>query len=400
MSDQIPLLLVDDETALLEELCDFLSWNGVRVTTAGDGQEALTKLAADQAITVVLTDIRMPLMTGLSLTSQIMQARTDADAVEVVLMTGHGNVDNAAQAVRAGAFDYLRKPMALAETLTVVRRAHAKAVGRRATQAAREAELARLRADFAALQARMSASGPQLDLSRESPPEVARILSHELRTPLIPLMALPDLLGEGENLPPGLLNECLQDVQTAGKRLTEIADDLIELLAAPPAPKTPMPAVAAQKVLENLLADFAPAFAHAGVKLTLGPVASGSVQTDLATLTRALGRLLGNALAACRAKGGHVELAAVAQDGGGMAIEVRDSSHGMNEAELTRAQLPFQQVDMSLTRSSGGLGLGLPLASRAARRLGGKLVIQSIPGEGTVAGIVLPGEGGNPLQKA
>ena len=146
MTPPIALLLVDDEPVLLEEIHDFLSWNGITVTNADNGQRALAAVQADLTITVVLTDIRMPFMNGLSLATRIMELRGDADAVEVVLMTGHGNLEDAAEAVRAGAFDFLQKQMKLSGLLDVVRRAHAKAQARRDSVPARQADPARLRA--------------------------------------------------------------------------------------------------------------------------------------------------------------------------------------------------------------------------------------------------------------
>ena len=220
-------------SGVLEELQEFLTWNGMSVISAADGAAALDALASKPGITVVLTDIRMPSVDGLTLAKRILMARGDEDAIEVVLMTGHGSVENAAEAVRAGAFDFLRKPMMLDDVLAVLRRAFAKAIGRRREHAARVAEMTRLRADYAALQARFARMDKPLDLTADAPPELAHILSHELRTPLIPLLALPDLLTEPDSLPSGALNAYLRDVQRGGERLKDIGDDLIELLAPP-----------------------------------------------------------------------------------------------------------------------------------------------------------------------
>ena len=122
------ILIVDDEPWLLEELNDFLTLHGVTVRVAGDAAQALAMLAGDAAITVVLTDIRMPGLDGLDLANQVLRARDDHDAIEVVLMTGHGTIEDAVQAVRAGAYDFLRKPMVLDDMFAVLRRAHAQAL--------------------------------------------------------------------------------------------------------------------------------------------------------------------------------------------------------------------------------------------------------------------------------
>jgi signal transduction histidine kinase/DNA-binding response OmpR family regulator len=152
------ILIVDDESSLLEELNDFLTLHGMAVGAAGDGAQALAVLAADPAITVVLTDIRMPGLDGLGLANRVLQARGDADAIEVVLMTGHGAIEDAAQAVRAGAFDFLRKPMELDELVAVLTRAHARALARREAHALRIAARKQAEQQLADSEARFRAA--------------------------------------------------------------------------------------------------------------------------------------------------------------------------------------------------------------------------------------------------
>ena len=383
------ILIVDDEASLREELADFLTLNGVSFGTAGNGIEALDVLAADPAITVVLTDIRMPGLDGLDLASRILRARGEADAIEVVLMTGHGNIDTAVQAVRAGAFDFLRKPMVLGETLAVLRRAGAQALARREAHAVRLAELEGLRADYAALQARFARQEAPLALAGDTPPELAHILSHELRTPLVPIVALPEMLRTRRSLPRAALDSHLRGVQRAGARLQEIADDLIELLAPPDARTFDRRLVPPERVLALLQARFQPAAREAGVTLAVLVPAIGEVETDQFHLTGALGRLVSNALAATP-PGGWIQLTACAAGPDHVAFVVRDGGRGMTAEETDMAKLPFRQLDMSLTRRVGGMGLGLPLAMRMAERLGGRLEIESAPGAGTAASIVLP----------
>lgn len=393
------ILIVDDEPSLLEELNDFLTLHGVTVSAAGDAAQALAVLAGDPAITVVLTDIRMPGLDGLDLANRILRARDNSDAIEVVLMTGHGTIENAVQAVRAGAFDFLRKPMVLDDMLAVLRRAHAQALARREAHAARVAELERLRADYAALQARFARMEAPVALTGDTPPELARILSHELRTPLVPIVALPGILQAQKSLPRATLNAYLRGVQRGGARLQEIADDLIEFLAPPDARAFAWRQVLPERVLALLQARFLPAAREAGVTLGLGKPttaepgtaepATSEVETDQPHLVGALGRLVANALIATR-PGGQIELTAHAMAPDSVAFIVRDDGDGMTGEEVELAKLPFRQLDMSLTRRGGGMGLGLPLAIRMAERLGGRLAIESAPGAGTTASIVLP----------
>ena len=388
-AESIHILVVDDEASLLEELAAFLAWHSMSVTSAGSSDEALALLADNPAITVVLTDIRMAGLDGLGLAARILADRREADAVEVVLMTGHGNIDTAMQAVRAGVFDFLRKPMRLDDLLAVVRRAHAKAAARRAAEGQRLAELARLRADYAALQERLTKGGQALGLAGDTPPELAHILSHELRTPLVPLLALPDMLETGEALPAGVLSAYLTDVRQAGARLVEVANDLVEFLAPPQAASFTWRVVPAVGVLEGVRRRVQAQADAANVAIEIDGAEGVDVETAASHLIGAFARLAANAIIATPA-GGRIRLAAEALPDGMIAFSVHDDGPGMSAEEIALARMPFRQLDMSRSRRSGGMGLGLTLADRMARSLGGRIEITSAPGAGTNARILLP----------
>ena len=376
------MLFVDDESSLLEDLREFIAENDIAVSTAATGQEALDLLARAPGITVVLTDIRMPGFDGFALANHILRTHSEADAVEVVLMTGHGDLETAMQAVRAGVFDFFRKPMVLDEVLGVLRRAHDKAIARRTAEAARVQQIERLRADYAALQARQQSP---LDAVGNAPAELGHILSHELRTPLNALLAMPDMMANQHAIPPGQLSAYLRDVHQAGERLVEIAEDLVEFLASRAKRDSGWHDVPATMLIDQLKADFTPLAAQAGVRLTCAADAAGTVQTVRLQLARALRRLFKNALAATP-PGGLIDLSAQAVGPDHVAFAGR----GMTAEEAERARRPFCQLDMSLTRRTGGLGLGLPLAIREAERLGGRVTIDTAPSAGTTAAILLP----------
>ncbi len=130
-SPRCRVLVVDDEPAVVTQLSDGLGVLGYDVLQASSAQAALAALASDPAITVVVSDVRMPESDGLGLARQIMKERRDSDAVEVVLITGHATIEDAAAAVRARAVDFLRKPFRLREAGDAVARANDRATARR-----------------------------------------------------------------------------------------------------------------------------------------------------------------------------------------------------------------------------------------------------------------------------
>ncbi|HYM24764.1 MAG TPA: sigma-54 dependent transcriptional regulator [Vicinamibacterales bacterium] len=114
------VLLVDDEEKLRKTLGRALRSDGHEVIEAAGGRQAL-KLLAERPFDVLLADNMMPGMTGLDLIREYVQSTPDA--AHVILMTAHATVDSAIDAVKLGAFDYLRKPFEIEELLASVRRA-------------------------------------------------------------------------------------------------------------------------------------------------------------------------------------------------------------------------------------------------------------------------------------
>ncbi|MFH1778034.1 MAG: sigma-54 dependent transcriptional regulator [Candidatus Omnitrophota bacterium] len=100
------ILVVDDENLIRKSLYELLRRDGYSVDTATNGEEALKKI--DHNFDVVISDIKMPKMDGLELLKEIKAAHLHT---EVVLITGYGNIEDAVEAMRQGAFDYITKPI-------------------------------------------------------------------------------------------------------------------------------------------------------------------------------------------------------------------------------------------------------------------------------------------------
>ena len=111
------ILIVEDDKDMSETCARVLSRAGYEPTVCDSGFAALNILSQDENIRLVLTDLKMQGMDGIELLRQI---KTQFPLVEVIIMTGHGTIANAVEAIKHGAADYITKPFDKDELLTVV----------------------------------------------------------------------------------------------------------------------------------------------------------------------------------------------------------------------------------------------------------------------------------------
>jgi DNA-binding NtrC family response regulator len=116
------VLLADDEEGILKTLGRALREDGHQVTATASAAEA-ARLLADRSFDVFVVDHRMPGRTGLDLIRDLAAAVPEAERPQVLMMTAHATVENAIEAMKLGAYDYLQKPFEVEELLVAVRRA-------------------------------------------------------------------------------------------------------------------------------------------------------------------------------------------------------------------------------------------------------------------------------------
>jgi two-component system nitrogen regulation response regulator NtrX len=113
------VLIVDDEQGIRDVLSGILEDEGYTVYTAEDGVEGL-RIAESNQIDLVLLDVWLPHMGGVEVLEKLRKSRPDT---EIVVISGHGNIDLAVKAVKLGAYDFLEKPLSLDRVTTVVKNA-------------------------------------------------------------------------------------------------------------------------------------------------------------------------------------------------------------------------------------------------------------------------------------
>jgi two-component system, NtrC family, nitrogen regulation response regulator NtrX len=113
------LLIIDDEKSIRKTLSEILSFEGYKIEEAVDGEEGLNKFK-EKTFDVVLCDIKMPKIDGLEFLQKAVEINPD---VPIIMISGHGNIETAVEAVKKGAYDFIQKPPDLNRLLITIRNA-------------------------------------------------------------------------------------------------------------------------------------------------------------------------------------------------------------------------------------------------------------------------------------
>ena len=111
------VLLVDDEVDFVETFSERLEMRDLQISKAFSGEEALQVLETNKNIEAVILDVKMPGMDGIETLAQI---KTKYPLVEVIMLSGHADVESAIDGMKQGAFDYLMKPCDIDQIITKV----------------------------------------------------------------------------------------------------------------------------------------------------------------------------------------------------------------------------------------------------------------------------------------
>jgi signal transduction histidine kinase len=350
--------VVDDQEDTTQSVRTLLEHEGHRVHAALSGTEALDLLQQVE-VHVIIVDYFMPRMTGAQLVERI---RLVDPYVQIILQTGYAGENPPRTLLAAldiqGYHDKTDGPERLLLWVDVALKSH------RMITELRERE--RLQS------------------------EIVANCSHEFRTPLNIIGGYAELIRGGDfgAIPPAA-EAPLAAISDATRTLLDLVTDFLGYAkieagvtesAAQPVDLAPL-ASEMQRLAEVLLEDKPVQFT---VDLARAPATVATDPTKLRTILR---NLIGNA-AKFTARG--EILLAIASDGEGTRFEVRDTGCGIRGEDLTLIFEPFRQADGSMTRRYGGVGLGLALARRMVRLLGGDLEVASAVNVGSTFVFWLP----------
>ena len=214
-------------------------------------------------------------------------------------------------------------------------------------------------------------------------------VSHELRTPLTSIRAALELLNDGETgaLPP-IARRMVATALRGSERLTRLISDIIDVERIEAGSfSIHLADLEVRPVVDAVVSDFQVLAAQAGVNLVVSR-ATGRARCDSDRLEQALINLIGNAVK-FSPPGMTVEISAEPR-GQFVQFTVADSGRGIPASQLEPIFERFHQVDASAAREQAGSGLGLPITKSIVEQHGGRIWVESIPGQGSTFRFTIP----------
>jgi signal transduction histidine kinase len=374
------LLIVDDEPDLLAALRSVLEAQGYSATGTTSPLQAINALraaASDDAtkFDVLITDLMMPFMDGIALLREAHGI--DRDLVSVV-MTGHGTIDTAVEAMKAGALDYILKPFNLSVAKPVLLRALVVRRLRR-ENAALIQQVAKRSAELEEANRALQGANQELEAFTHS-------VSHDLRQPLNHIMGFSEILISGKA---GALNdkqkEFLGDIRDGGMHLLHLTEDLLQF--------SRLSHQALEKEVVNmtdLVGDIVRSMQAAenqrNIEVRVGPLPDASGDPSL--LRQVLVNLLDNAFKFTRHVSNPIVEVSGQLRGREMAYCIRDNGAGFDMANAKRLFSIFQRLHRE--EQFEGTGVGLSIVQRIVERHGGKISAEAAIDKGAAFTFVLP----------
>ena len=389
---QVNILIVDDEPKNLLVLETVLDDPGYRLVRAGSGQEALLALVNDEFAVLVL-DVQMPDMTGFEL-AQLVKQRKKTAHVPIIFLTAYYNEDqHVLEGYVSGAVDYLHKPVnaaVLRSKVAIFAELHRKTRALELTNAALTSEVSeRRRAELRlselnqTLDRRVTerteallASEAELRNVDRRKDEFLATLAHELRNPLAPVRnAVQVLRLKGIESPE--IEWASEMIERQVRAMSRLIDDLMDVSRINEGKiELRLEGVDLTKVLRDAVDTSRPLIDECGHRLEMAlPGQDLWLNADPVRLAQVFMNLLNNATKYMD-NGGNIDLSARVE-GAEVVVSVKDSGIGIADERLESVFGMFSQVETALSRSRGGLGIGLTLTQRLVAMHGGSISVCS-----------------------
>jgi signal transduction histidine kinase len=363
------ILIVDDDEDFLQYLRSALKPLACEVLSAATGAAAC-RLVEHKRFCMVLADLRLPDMSGLD----VLAAGRKTDPTTVgIIVTAHGSVDSALEALREGAYDYLNKPVHPEAVLAAARRG-----------------MEHYRLNKALVHKTSQLEKVQRQL--EAKTQLIQDASHELKNPLTVVYGYSSFLlrQNAGDQDPVELRRNLESINRNAERLSVLLEELLESTRlAQHKVDLARDELSAQRLAAEAFENFQLEAGKRGIDLRL-EVAEGPdlpVWADNGRMHQVLANLLGNAMK-FTPEGGSVTIA-LDRDGDFARFRVTDTGKGISPEGLQHVFDRFYQEDADRQRNKG-LGLGLNICRSLVELHGGRIWAESLPGAGSTFAFTIP----------
>ena len=216
-------------------------------------------------------------------------------------------------------------------------------------------------------------------------------VTHELRTPLTSIRAFSEILRDNPRLDDAQRAQFLGTVIKESERLTRLINQVLDLSKIESGnAEWHSSEIDMREVVDDAVAAVSQMFKENGVQLEVNvPRELPSIVADRDRLMQVMLNLLSNAAKFCKRPGGKVSIALARQDGF-LRVDVTDNGIGISDSDQEMIFEKFRQVGDTLTNRPQGTGLGLPICRQIINHFGGRLWVQSRPGEGATFSFTLP----------
>lgn len=369
------LMVVDDDTMVLQTVSTIFTMYGFEVVSCKDSAAALMALESRQP-DVLLTDIRMPGMSG---TDLLLHIKNSGYGFPVIVMTGYADLDAAVNAVKGGAFDFIKKPYDPEHLVQTVNRA-----------VKHHRLLALERQYLEQLEQEVQAKTEEIERVSRLKTEFLNNISHEIRTPVNGMVGMITLAQGSDD--PDQRQAYLKQAETSALQLIRVVTDLVTLSGIVTRSMAPVFALAdVRKIVAQVQQRVCELYHLEPRRFSIGfaPDLPERLLVEFALLEMALFQLFENGVKYAPQS---VITCTVGYDAARSAllVSVADEGPGMDEGILQQVTEAFVQGDGSNTRPRGGLGIGLNIVNKITEFLNGSFELTSSPGNGTRAVLTIP----------
>lgn len=372
--NKVRLLVVDDDAMVLESISTIFEFHGFEVWSCRNSSSALALLEQGQP-DVLLTDIRMPGMSG---TDLLLHLKQSGYTFPVLVMTGYADLDAAVNAVKGGAFDFIKKPHDPDYLVQAVSRA------------VKHHRLLLLEQEYLKqLEQEVQLKTAELERTSRLKTEFLNNISHEIRTPANGIVGMLTLAGMADSRDER--QEFLRYAEQAALQLVRIVNDLVILSGIVTGTGQPEFEVCnirdiAASALERVKAMHPKAELFT---ISTDPAMPEQLLLELTLVEMALFQLFENEVKFALPGTVQVSLQ-YRQPAGMLEMVICDAGPGMSPEKLQQVTELFVQGDGSNTRTQGGLGIGLSIVAKIAACLQGNFTLTSSQGCGIEARLVIP----------